>query len=160
MKNKKQGKMPLSAIALYIVSVVFLMIAAYQIFNCYDYINSLVEQQGFVISDNLSDVFKYYVTNCSAYFAYAIMIYAAGACLDKLHQNASNAYEIVEETEENDDDEFMDEFEGDIAYEFVGTHGRRKKSPLGARHIKRYPEVKKAAKTTKTKTAKTSKKEK
>lgn len=132
--KKRSYKMPLSVIVLYVVSIVFLMIGAFQIFQSYDYINRLVSEQGLVISENLASVFTYYITNSAAYFAYAIIIYAIGTCIDKVHQ--SNVNLEVEEIEEDDDCECgCHEVDGVEAKYCM--KGRRKKSLIGNRHISR-----------------------
>ncbi|MEG0841408.1 MAG: hypothetical protein RSF69_02585 [Erysipelotrichaceae bacterium] len=92
MKNKKS----IPAIVLYVVAVLFLMIGAFEIFTSYEYINNMVTSNGLVIKDNIAQVFNYYIANSASFFAFAIIIYALGVCVDKIHAFTTKAE--VEET--------------------------------------------------------------
>ncbi|MEG0958862.1 MAG: hypothetical protein RSC93_08910 [Erysipelotrichaceae bacterium] len=95
MKNTKNKK-SIPAIVLYVVAVLFLMIGAFEIFTSYEYINNMVATNGLIIKDNLPQVFNYYIANSASFFAFAIIIYALGVCVDKIH-----AFTTKVEVEEN-----------------------------------------------------------
>ena len=78
MKNiKKVSKV---SVVLYLLAIIMLGFATYQV---YAYVASIVEQ-GFVISDSLSDVVSYYMANVTPYVFYASCLGGLGFLIKKV----------------------------------------------------------------------------
>ena len=69
MKKNKFKSVSKVTIGVYVLAVLMGGIALYNVYTCYDYIASIVEQ-GFVISENLTDVINYYLSNVTPYAFY------------------------------------------------------------------------------------------
>ena len=81
MKNiKKVSKV---SVVLYLLAIIMLGFATYQVYACYAYVASIVEQ-GFVISDSLSDVVSYYMANVTPYVFYASCLGGLGFLIQKV----------------------------------------------------------------------------
>lgn len=81
MKNiKKVSKV---SGVLYLLAIIMLGFGAYQVYACYAYVASIVEQ-GFVISDSLSDVVNYYMANVTPYAFYASCLGGLGFLIQKV----------------------------------------------------------------------------
>lgn len=82
MKNsKKVMKASSLSIVFYVLAVIFLAIAAFEIYQGYLQITSLQTQYTLTIIDMLG----VYINYCAQYFAYAFMLYGIGVGLSKLH---------------------------------------------------------------------------
>ena len=76
MKNiKKVSKV---SVVLYLLAIIMLGFGAYQVYAC-----SIVEQ-GFMISDSLSDVVNYYMANVTPYAFYASCLGGLGFLIQKV----------------------------------------------------------------------------
>ena len=61
MKKTKSKKVSKAAVTLYALATVMLGITIYYAYTCYAYLASIVEE-GFVISENLTDTINYYLS--------------------------------------------------------------------------------------------------
>ena len=96
--NKKKVSVPV--ITLYALAVIFLLIAAFSVWFSFDYISGLTTTNGFVVSDNLKDVFNYYFTQCAPYFAYAFLLYTGGVIVDRLNKLDGKMEEVASDKDE------------------------------------------------------------
>ena len=71
----------------YLLALVMIGFAGDQIYACYTYVASIVEQ-GFVISESLWDVINYYMTNVTPYVFYACCLWGLGFLIQKVYEVA------------------------------------------------------------------------
>jgi len=112
MKRTKSKKVSKVAVILYALATVMLGITIYYAYTCYAYVASIVEQ-GFVISENLTDTINYYLSTLTPYVFYTICLVAIGYILQQMKKILSlqtvNAEEAEAEVEEIvDEDESYD----------------------------------------------------
>lgn len=98
------NKEKLSAITIfvYVVSILLLLFTLFRLYGAMTYISTLVTEQDFVISENLSDVISYYYEQCASPFLFSIVLYVLGEMNEKLKclLLAQHKDEIKIETEE------------------------------------------------------------
>lgn len=87
---------------LYAVSILLLLFTLFRLYDAMTYISTLVTEQDFVISENLSDVISYTYEQCASPFLFSIILYILGKMNEKLKcmLTAKNTDEINLETEE------------------------------------------------------------
>lgn len=117
-KNSKQNqKVSKVSILLYVLAVVMFVVALYNVYTCYQYVTSIVEQ-GFVVSESLEDVINYYLSNVSPYAFYAICLWGLGYMIQKvtylvdhiqLSLVANGEEEIITEVKAVEVDEVVEE---------------------------------------------------
>lgn len=80
------NKEKLSAITIFVyaVSVILLLFTLYRLYGAMTYISTLVTEQDFVISENLSDVISYTYEQCASPFLFSIVLYVLGEINEKL----------------------------------------------------------------------------
>lgn len=110
MKKNKGKNVSKVTIGVYVLAVLMGGIALYNVYSCYDYIASIVEQ-GFVVSENLTDVINYYLSNVTPYAFYTICLGALGYLVQKVNKfvefqqvSVEKVCEVVEESENADED--------------------------------------------------------
>ena len=110
MKKTKSKKVSKAAVTLYALAAVMLGITIYYVYTCYAYVASIVEQ-GFVISENLTDVINYYLSNVTPYAFYTICLGVMGYLVQKVSNlvelqqlSVVEIEEIIEESENADED--------------------------------------------------------
>lgn len=79
-KTKKETGVSVISIVFYVIAVVFLCIAAFNIWQAYQTVQSYQLQY----SLTLSDILGVYFSNCAQYFAYAFVLYGVGVALNKI----------------------------------------------------------------------------
>ena len=112
MKKTNSKKVSKAAVTLYAIATVMLGITIYYAYTCYAYVASIVEQ-GFVISENLTDTINYYLSTLTPYAFYTICLVAIGYILQQMKKILSlqtvNAEEVEVKVEEIvDEDESYD----------------------------------------------------
>lgn len=80
----KKEKISAITIFVYVVSVLLLLFALFRLYGAMTYISTLVTEQDFVISENLSDVISYYYEQCASPFLFSIVLYILGEMNEKL----------------------------------------------------------------------------
>lgn len=80
----KKEKISAITIFVYVVSVLLLLFALFRLYGAMTYISTLVTEQDFVISENLSDVISYYYEQCASPFLFSIVLYVLGEMNEKL----------------------------------------------------------------------------
>ena len=110
MKKNKFKSVSKVTIGVYVLAVLMGGIALYNVYTCYDYIASIVEQ-GFVISENLTDVINYYLSNVTPYAFDTICLGVMGYLVQKVSNlvelqqlSVVEIEEIIEESENADED--------------------------------------------------------
>ncbi|MEG0274811.1 MAG: hypothetical protein RR690_06740 [Longicatena sp.] len=105
-KTKKVSKISAISIVFYVVAVVFLCIAAFNIWQAYDYVQT--QQAQYTLT--LSYIFYVYSTYSAQYFAYAFILYGVGVGLSKINvlhyafsEIVGNAMEEVEVSSTDDE---------------------------------------------------------
>ena len=63
-------------------------ITIYYAYSCYAYVTSIAEQ-GFVISENLTDTINYYLSTLTPYVFYTVCLVAIGYILQQIKKNLS-----------------------------------------------------------------------
>ena len=121
MKKTKSKKVSKAAVTLYAIATVMLGITIYYSYTCYAYVASIVEQ-GFVISENLTDTINYYLSTLTPYTFYTICLVAIGYVLQQMKKILSlqtvNAEEVEVEVEEIvDEDESYDTLTNELKAE-------------------------------------------
>lgn len=98
----KKEKLSVITIFVYAVSILLLLFTLYRLYDAMTYISTLVTEQDFVISENLSDVISYIYEQCASPFLFSIILYILGEMNEKLKcmLPAKNTDEINLETEE------------------------------------------------------------
>lgn len=98
----KKEKLSVITIFVYAVSILLLLFTLYRLNDAMTYISTLVTEQDFVISENLSDVISYIYEQCASPFLFSIILYILGEMNEKLKcmLPAKNTDEINLETEE------------------------------------------------------------
>lgn len=98
----KKEKLSVITIFVYAVSILLLLFTLFRLFDAMTYISTLVTEQDFVISENLSDVISYIYEQCASPFLFSIILYILGEMNEKLKcmLPAKNTDEINFETEE------------------------------------------------------------
>lgn len=98
----KKEKLSVITIFVYAVSILLLLFTLYRLYDAMTYISTLVTEQDFVISENLSDVISYIYEQCASPFLFSIILYILGEMNEKLKcmLPAKNTDEINFETEE------------------------------------------------------------
>ena len=108
MKKTKSKKVSKASVTLYALAVVMLGITIYCAYTCYAYVASIVEQ-GFVISENLTDTINYYLSTLTPYVFYTVCLVAIGYMIQQIKKISSlqtvNAEERRLEVEEIDDED-------------------------------------------------------
>lgn len=79
-KTKKESGVSVISIVFYIVAVIFLGIAAFNIWQAYVTVQSYQAQYTLAISDILG----IYFSSCAQYFAYSFLLYGMGVGLNKI----------------------------------------------------------------------------
>ena len=82
---KKNNKIAILPIVLYVVAAIIAAYSIFTIYSSYTYISSLVTAGTIVIKDQLADVISYYVSTSMPYIFYAIVIWAIGYIINKLN---------------------------------------------------------------------------
>lgn len=72
---KKKNK---ASLALYIVAVLFGIYAIFSLINTALYISNLISTQYITVSESLTDIIVYFVTNCGSYIFYAVALGGMG----------------------------------------------------------------------------------
>ena len=110
MKKGSHQKISKVAVGLYVLSLLMLGITGYYVYTCYTYVASIVEQ-GFVISENLTDTISYYISSIAPYAFYTICLGAIGYVIQKVDKivipqptEVVEVEEVLEETVERDTD--------------------------------------------------------
>lgn len=110
MKKNKGKNVSKVTIGVYVLAVLMGGIALYNVYTCYDYIASIVEQ-GFVVSENLTDVINYYLSNVAPYAFYTICLGVLGYLVQKVNKlvefqqvSVVEVEETIEELEDADED--------------------------------------------------------
>lgn len=110
MRKNKFKSVSKVTIGVYVLAVLMGGIALYNVYTCYDYIASIVEQ-GFVISENLTDVINYYLSNVTPYAFYTICLGVMGYLVQKVSNlvelqqlSVVEIEELIEESENADED--------------------------------------------------------
>lgn len=80
----KKEKLSAITIFVYVVSVLLLLFTLFRLYGAMTYISTLVTEQNFVISENLSDVISYYYEQCASPFLFSIVLYVLGEMNEKL----------------------------------------------------------------------------
>ena len=96
MKKTKSKKVSKAAVTLYAIATVMLGITIYYAYSCYAYVTSIAEQ-GFVISENLTDTINYYLSTLTPYVFYTICLVAIGYILQQVKKILSLQSVNVEE---------------------------------------------------------------
>lgn len=97
MKKTKSKKVSKASIILYAVATVMLGVTIYYAYTCYAYVASIVEE-GFVISENLTDTINYYLSTLTPYVFYTICLAAIRYMIQQMKKILSLQAVNVEET--------------------------------------------------------------
>lgn len=81
MKNKKQIGISKASITFYVMAVIFLLIAAFSIYQAYLTVQGYKAQYMLQFTDELN----IYLQGCSSSFAFAFIFYAIGVILNKIN---------------------------------------------------------------------------
>lgn len=116
---KKSKKVSKVSVVLYFLAAIMFLLAGYQVYACYAYVASIVEQ-GFVVSDSLSDVINYYMSNVTPYAFYASCLWGLGFLIQKVClfiNEFKQASEVVEEVLIVTEDEALETQDGVVEKE-------------------------------------------
>lgn len=109
MKTKKEMKISKASIVFYVAAVVFLAIAAFEIYQTY----LTVENYKTTYTLQLTDILNLYFTGCVPYFGFAFLAYGIGEVLKKISDLTSTLRlcmeDVIEEAVEEDAEEFVTE---------------------------------------------------
>lgn len=78
---KKKNK---ASLALYIVAVLFGIYAIFSLINTALYISNLISTQYIMVSESLTDIIVYFVTNCGPYVFYAAALGGMGYLVEMI----------------------------------------------------------------------------
>lgn len=78
---KKKNK---ASLALYIVAVLFGIYAIFSLINTALYISNLISTQYITVSESLTDIIVYFVTNCGPYIFYAAALGGMGYLVEMI----------------------------------------------------------------------------
>lgn len=109
MKTKKEMKISKASIVFYVAAVIFLAIAAFEIYQTY----LTVENYKTTYTLQLTDILNLYFTGCVPYFGFAFLAYGIGEVLKKISDLTSTLRlcmeDVIEEAVEEDAEEFVTE---------------------------------------------------
>ena len=109
MKKTKSKKVSKAAVTLYAIATVMLGITIYYAYTCCAYVASIVEE-GFVISENLTDTINYYLSTLTPYVFYTVCLVAIGYMLQQI-KKISLLQSVNVEEREVEVEEIVDEDE-------------------------------------------------
>lgn len=93
---KKRNK---ASLALYIVAVLFGIYAIFSLINSTLYISNLISTQYITVSESLTDIIVYFVTNSAPYIFYAAALGGIGYLVEKVTENLKAEAPEAEEAE-------------------------------------------------------------
>ena len=109
MKTKKEMKISKASIVFYVASVIFLAIAAFEIYQAY----LTVESYKTTYTLQLTDILNLYFTGCVPYFGFAFLAYGIGEVPKKINDLTSTLRlcieDVIEEEVEEEAEEFVSE---------------------------------------------------
>ena len=105
-KSNKAGRTSAISIVFYVVAVIFLCLAAFNIWQAYEYVQA--QQAQYTLK--FSYIFYVYSTYCAQYFAFAFILYGVGVGLHKI-QGLHNAFSVLVQDAEIVEDEAVVEVE-------------------------------------------------
>lgn len=96
MKKEQSTKISKSSIIFYVIAVIFLCIAAFQIYMTHQSVISYTDAYG---AGTLAtkDMVSAYLTGCSPYFAFAFILYGVGVILGKITMMTTALTQCMEE---------------------------------------------------------------
>lgn len=113
METKKSMKVSKASIVFYVAAVIFLAIAAFEIYQTYQSIVSYKTQY----SLQLMDVLNLYFTGCVPYFGFAFISYGIGEVLKKVGELHAALSLCIEDAIEDEAETESEEHIGDTACE-------------------------------------------
>lgn len=101
MKDKNHTKYTGSktAIAFYVLAVIFLAYGAYMIYTVYNYLIDYYASYSMGMWDDVANTMQYFMSNSSAYFVYAVLCYGVGKILQSINK-LSNHFSLKDVTVE------------------------------------------------------------
>lgn len=121
MKNKKQNSVSKASILFYVMAVIFLLIAAFSIYQAY------LTVQGYKAQYTLqfTDILNIYLQGCSPSFAFAFIFYGIGVILNKIMEMNSSLSLCMDDaldsktyvdtiSEEKSDEDFMEDLKNTV----------------------------------------------
>lgn len=110
MKMKKEMKISKASIVFYVAAVIFLAIAAFEIYQAY----LTVESYKTTYTLQMSDILNLYFTGCVPYFGFAFLSYGIGEIMKKINDLTStlrlSMEDVIEDApQEEPEEEFCTE---------------------------------------------------
>lgn len=104
---KSQTKKSGVAIALYIFAAIVLAITIFKVYTSSVYIQEVVDYGTISYSNDMKDIFDYYLTQSGPYLIYSVILFALGYITSKVAGNSMGMMETVQESQDEDLDAIL-----------------------------------------------------